>query len=59
MVSKNSFTLYPAHSRIGRGTIVLRHSVPHSPPNSGGISCKVAGLDTAQTERRKANINMN
>ena len=24
-----SFTLYPAHNRIGRGKLLLRHSVPH------------------------------
>ena len=28
-----SFTLYPAHSRVGRGNVVLRHSVPHFPPS--------------------------
>ena len=27
--------LYPAHNRIGRRNLVLRHSVPHFPPNSG------------------------
>ena len=32
-----SFTLYPAaHSRVDR---LLRHSVPHFPPNSRGIAC--------------------
>ena len=34
-----SFTLYPAHSRADRGNLVLRHSVPHFLPNSGGIAC--------------------
>ena len=34
-----SFTLYPAHSRVGRRNLVLRHSVPHILPNSGGIAC--------------------
>ena len=24
-----SFTLYPAHSRVGRGNLVLKHSIPH------------------------------
>ena len=33
-----SFTLYPAHSRVGRGNLVLRHSVPHFLPNSGDIA---------------------
>ena len=28
----DSFTLYPAHWRIGRGNLVLRQSVPHYPP---------------------------
>ena len=31
-----SFTLYPTHSRVGRGNLVLRYSVPHFLPNSGG-----------------------
>ena len=34
-----SFTLYPTHSRVGRGNLVLRHSVPQFPPISGGIAC--------------------
>ena len=34
-----SFTLCPVHSRVGRGSVVLRHSVPHFLPNSGGIAC--------------------
>ena len=29
----------PAHSRVGRGNIMLRHSVPHFPPSSGGVAC--------------------
>ena len=32
-----SFTLYPAH-RMGKGNLVLRHSVPHFLSNSGGHS---------------------
>ena len=36
-----SFTLYPAHSRERRGNLVLRHFVPHFPPNSGDINCLV------------------
>ena len=35
----SSFMLYPAHSRVGRENVVLRHSVPHFLPNSGGIAC--------------------
>ena len=42
-----SFTLYPAHSRVGRGNLVLRHSVPHFLPNSGAIACWVAELNAA------------
>ena len=34
-----SFKLYPAHSRVGRGNVVLRHSVPQFLPNSRGIAC--------------------
>ena len=34
-----SFTLYSAHSRVGRGNLVVRHSVSHFLPNSGGIAC--------------------
>ena len=30
---KNSFTLYPTHSSVGRGNIVSRNCVPHSLPN--------------------------
>ena len=29
-MSTFSFTLYPAHCRVGRGNLALRHSVPHS-----------------------------
>ena len=42
-----SFTLYPAHSRVGRGNLVLRHSVSHFLPNSGDIACCVAELNAA------------
>ena len=28
-----SFTLYPAYSRVGRGSLVLRHSSPHFEEN--------------------------
>ena len=40
-----NFTLYPAHSRVGRGNLVLKHSVPHFPPSSGGIAYWVAELN--------------
>ena len=42
-----NFTLYPAHWRVGRGNLVLRHSVPHFLPYSGGIACWVAELNAA------------
>ena len=42
-----SFTLHPIHSRVGRGNLLLRHSVPHFLPNSGGIACLVAELNAA------------
>ena len=32
------FTLYPAHSRLDRGNIVLKYSITHFPPNSVGIA---------------------
>ena len=41
------FTLYPAHSRVGRENLVLSHSVPHFLPNSGSIACWVAELNAA------------
>ena len=44
---KISFTLYPAHSRVGIGNLVLRRSVTHLLPNSGGIACRVAELNAA------------
>ena len=40
------FTLYPAHSRVGRGNLMLRHFVPHFLPNSGSIACWVTELNT-------------
>ena len=36
---KTSFMLYPVHSRVGRGNLVLRHSISHFPPKSGGVAC--------------------
>ena len=38
-----SVTLYWAHNRISRGNLVLRHSVPNFPLNSGGIYCVLCG----------------
>ena len=42
-----SFTLYPACSRVGRGGLVLRQSVPHVLSKSRGIRCSVAVLYAA------------
>ena len=33
-----SFTLYLADTRVGRGNLVLKHSVSYFSPNSGGIA---------------------
>ena len=52
------FTLGPAHGRLGRGNLVLRPSVPHFLPNSGGIACWVAELNAAlylDTRAKKCN----
>ena len=46
-----SFTLYPAHSRVGRGNLVLRHTVPHFPPNFGGITPEYQKIIKIQVER--------
>ena len=56
-----SFTLYPAHSRVGRGNLVLRHSVPQFPPNSGGIACWAELNNTrfaSTPEGRNGNIHL-
>ena len=55
-----SFKLYPAHSRVSRGNLVLRQSFPHFLPKSGGIAWSVAELNAAlysTPERRNGNIN--
>ena len=36
---QNSTPRFATHSRVGRGNLLLRHSVPHFLPNSGGIAC--------------------
>ena len=48
-----SFTLYLAHSRLGRGNLVLRHFVTHFLPN-----CVLTELNAAPSERRNENINL-
>ena len=59
-----SFTLYHAYSRVGKGKVVLRHSINHFPPNFQGISCWVAELNAGlltwcQSEVMKLLINDN
>ena len=57
-----SFTLYPAHRRMGRWNLVLRHSVPRFLPNLGGFACQVTELHAAlclEPERRNEHINFN
>ena len=56
----HSFTLYPAHSRVGSGNIVIRHSAPHFPSNfsrhyalSGGTQRRTFAL---VPDRRNENI---
>ena len=39
--------LYPAHSRVSRGNLMLRYSVPHFPASPGGIARGVAELNAA------------
>ena len=45
-------TLYPIHSRIGTGNLVLRHSIPHFPLNSGSATQRHA-LPQRQNEKVK------
>ena len=58
-----SFTLYPAHSKVGRGNLVLRHSVQPLSTNSGSIACWEAKINAtlcfATPERKNENINLN
>ena len=42
-----SFTLYPAHIRVGRGNLVLRLTVPHFPLSSRGVAYWGAELNAA------------
>ena len=39
--------MYPAYSRVGRGNLVLRHSIPHFPTIFLGIVCWVEELNAA------------
>ena len=41
------FMLYPVNSRISRGNLVLRHSVPHFPLSSAGSAYWMVELNTA------------
>ena len=54
--------MYLEQNRAGRGKIMLRHSVPHFPPNSGGVRVewRNSTLSFALTpERRNENIHLN
>ena len=57
------FTLYPARSRVGRGNLVLRRSVPYFPLDFRGLcgAVQVADLNAEfmrmVSERRNGNIN--
>ena len=35
--------MYTAHSSLGKGNVLLRHSVPNFSPNSRGTQCLVSG----------------
>ena len=41
------FLLLLSASRVGRGKLVLRHSIPHFPLSSGGIACWVGEINAA------------
>ena len=56
--------MYPPQSRVARGNLVLRHAVPHFPPNSRGIACCVAELHAAlcldtRAKKRKYTLEIN
>ena len=49
-----------AYSRVDRGNLVLRHSIPHLLPNLGGIEWwNSTPLFASTPERRNGNINLN
>ena len=50
-----SFTLYPAYSWVGRGNVVLRHSVFNLSPNFQGIACWVVESKAALCLVTRAN----
>ena len=51
-IQKNeiSFTLHPAHSKVGRGNLGLRQSVPHFLPNSRAILERNARVEWQKKE---------
>ena len=59
-----SFTLHPAHSKVGRGSLLLRYYVPHFPPILGNIASKVLSdatqrrVFTSTPKRKNENINL-
>ena len=40
-----NFTMYPTHSGVGRGNLVLTHSVPQFPPNFIVFACWVVEIN--------------
>ena len=57
-----SFALYPAHCRVGRGNLVLNHSISHFPPKCGSILLTGGTQRRAfasTLERRNRNLNLN
>ena len=55
---KISFTLYPTHSRVGRGNLVLSHSVPHFPSNSAGFLDKNKNFEAGRgAEAQSVTVN--
>ena len=57
LLNQISFTMYPTHSRVGRGILVLRHSILHFLPNSRGTECRVAHF-ALTLERGNGNIHL-
>ena len=51
------FTLNPAYSWVYTENLVLRHFVPHFPPNFRGIACLLAKLNAALLGAACSNIN--
>ena len=46
--------LYSTHSKVGKENLVLRHSIPHFLPNSGGIACWAIKLNATLRLRHQS-----